>query len=436
MKIDRASATDRLQLASDVGPVPQQVGAVLVLDGHLDPDEVRDVVERRTRAIPRLRQRLVRPPIGLGGPYWVDDEAFAVADHVRSVACPAPGDQDAALAVAADVVTTRLSPAVSPWALVHVTGLASGGDALVAVFDHVVADGIGGLAVLAGLVDGAPEAVRVLPQRPPRRRELVVEATRARLEWFTTLGGAPARLRSAVRSARATRLPKAEPCSLLVPTGARRAFAVARLPLEGVVDAAHRSEATVNDVVLAAVGGALQRTLRRRGEPVVAEFVVTVPVSGRRSTTAGDLGNQVTARPTVVPGVGDPQRRLEAVAERRRRAAPVDDVDLAGPLFRLLSHLHLLRWFIDRQHLVHTFVTNLRGPTERLHFSGTEVQEVIPISAIAGNVTVAFAVLSYAGTLVVTVVADPAACPDVADLRDDLQAELEALVVARAPASP
>jgi hypothetical protein len=52
---------------------------------------------------------------------------------------------------------------------------------------------------------------------------------------------------------------------------------------------------------------------------------------------------------------------------------------------------------------------------------------VIPVSPITGNVTVAFAVLSYAGTLVVTVIADPQRCPDLPVLVTHLQAQLNLL---------
>jgi diacylglycerol O-acyltransferase / wax synthase len=178
------------------------------------------------------------------------------------------------------------------------------------------------------------------------------------------------------------------------------------------------------------VAGALQATLRRRGEGPVPEFVVTVPVSGRRTTGATELGNDVSVRPVVVPAVGEPFDRLAETARRRpaREDAPVATAVLLVPIFRLLGRLHLFRWFTDRQRLVHTFVTNLRGPEEHLAFVGADVEEVIAVSGIAGNVTVAFAVLSYAGTLAVTLIADPDACPDLPRLRDDLQAELDLLV--------
>ncbi|MET0738153.1 MAG: wax ester/triacylglycerol synthase domain-containing protein, partial [Acidimicrobiales bacterium] len=156
MPIERASPSDLVPRAIDTGSVAMQVGAVLVLaPTSISGPAVTDAIDRRTRAIPRLRQRLVDAPVGCGRPLWVDDDDFDIEHHVRGVVCPAPGDEAALLAVAADVVIERLPDEHSPWSVTFVTGLASGATALVAVFHHVLADGIGGLAVLAGLVDGA-----------------------------------------------------------------------------------------------------------------------------------------------------------------------------------------------------------------------------------------------------------------------------------------
>jgi hypothetical protein len=47
--VERASAIDMMELASDVGPVPLQVGAVLVFDSgaHLAARKVRDALADR-----------------------------------------------------------------------------------------------------------------------------------------------------------------------------------------------------------------------------------------------------------------------------------------------------------------------------------------------------------------------------------------------------
>ena len=79
------------------------------------------------------------------------------------------------------------------------------------------------------------------------------------------------------------------------------------------------------------------------------------------------------------------------------------------------------------QRLIHTFLSNLRGPTGELSIFGCPITVMLPLSAPTGNVTVAFTVLSYAGTLAITVVADPDACPDLPLLRAALAEELAGL---------
>ena len=96
-------------------------------------------------------------------------------------------------------------------------------------------------------------------------------------------------------------------------------------------------------------------------------------------------------------------------------------------MFRLLARLGIFQWFIDRQRLVHTFVTNLRGPDVQLTFE-RPIVDVIPVAVVTGNVTVSLAVLSYAGGLDITLIADPDACPDLEVLRDALQGELDRLL--------
>ena len=75
VSIERASAADLAQRACDVGPLPTQVGALLVLDraDRLDPSDVRAAVRRRLRDVPRLHQHLVDAPLGCGRPYWTED---------------------------------------------------------------------------------------------------------------------------------------------------------------------------------------------------------------------------------------------------------------------------------------------------------------------------------------------------------------------------
>ena len=430
--IDRVSADDLVSLATDVGAAPMQVGAVLVLGAGAEFDErrARTAIEERIQAVPRLRQLLVTAPLGCGRPLWVDDVGFAIDDHVRSVVCPAPGDEDALLGLAAEVIGMRLPPDRPLWRLTVVSGLEGGGTALIVAFHHVLADGIGGLAVLANLVDGSgTEPDTEFPRPTPDDAALALDAARARLASLAHLPASWRRVRAAITQLRPGAAAHAARCSLNQPTGRRRRFAVVRADLDQVRRVAHAHSATVNDVVLTAVAAALHTLLASRGESV-DRFVVSVPVSARRHASATELGNQTGVVPIEVPATGAVTGRIEAIAATTSAAKATPSAAstaVLGPMFRLLARLGIFRWFIDRQRLVHTFVTNLRGPDEQLRFLGAPIVDVIAIAVVTGNVTVSFAVLSYAGTLDITVIADPDACPDLDTLRTALQDELDQL---------
>jgi diacylglycerol O-acyltransferase / wax synthase len=158
--------------------------------------------------------------------------------------------------------------------------------------------------------------------------------------------------------------------------------------------------------------------------------VVSVPVSGHAAGDAERVRNQAGVVPVRVPAAGDAVRRLEATAKSTtvvRSMARGATAVLLEPLFAALARLGVVGWFTAHQRRVNTFVTNLRGPGERLTLLGADVVEVIPVGAISGNVAVAFGVLSYAGELTVTVVVDPDVCSDVAGLATHLRRQLDVL---------
>ena len=129
----------------------------------------------------RLRQRLVNVPLGCGGPIWVDDPGFDIRRHVRAVACREPGDEPA-LDTPLSVIMSRLPRTAPLWSAVLVTGPGGNTLALVIVLHHALADGVGGLAVLAELIDGPSHAPEVCsPRSAPAPASLARDAFAARL---------------------------------------------------------------------------------------------------------------------------------------------------------------------------------------------------------------------------------------------------------------
>ncbi|MBC6445916.1 wax ester/triacylglycerol synthase domain-containing protein [Actinokineospora xionganensis] len=432
--VDRASPTDLAFLAMDTGQIPEQFGVVLRIDqsGAFDLSRVRQLLAERVRSVPRLRQRLIRVPFGCGGPIWVDDDGFDIGRQVRAVACPAPGDERALLDTAISVIATPLPPDAPLWSAVCVTGLSGGGFALVVVLHHVLADGVGGLAVLANLVDGTNATNESdFPRPRPTRGALVRQAMVDRVRALRRGRAAWRLLRTSMGAGGGLRPPQAAPCSLIQRTGPRLAAAVVRVDLAELRPAAHRHGATTNDALLVAVAGALRRVLSARKE-TVDRIAMAVPVSGR-SGAGPELGNMVSPLLVQVPTAGDVGQRLRTVAAEVRahkaEATGPPPIAVLGWLFRPLAALGGYRWYMNHQHRLHTLVSHVRVPGGRLAFDGSPITSAIPLAlADGGNMTACFDVVSYAGTMTVTAIVDPDHFPDLETLTAGLRAELDLII--------
>ncbi|MFI7115355.1 wax ester/triacylglycerol synthase domain-containing protein [Amycolatopsis sp. NPDC049868] len=427
--IDRASATDRAFLAMDSKRAPQHFGVILRFgeaDGF-DPVRAREVLAERVAAVPRLRQRLIRTPPGCGGPIWVDDERFDIGRQVRVVRCAGPGDEKALLDLAYSVIATPLPRTDPRWAAVFVTGLADGGAALVIVAHHVLTDGVGGLAILAGLLDpGAAPSGAPFPRPRPTIGRLARDAWSERFRMVRRAGAAMRSLRASTAAAGGLHPPRAEPCSLSSRIGGPGRLAVVRTPAAALRAVAHRYGATVNDAILVAVAAALNRALRDRGESL-RTVAIGVPVSGHASGEPAH-GNMVSPLLVSVPTTGDLEERLRrtsaAVRAGKSSATGPPPIAVLGWLFRPLAALGVYRWYMNHQRRMHTLVSHVRGPDRPLTFLGRPIRSAIPIGvAGAGNITVYFEVFTYAGTVTITAIADR--FPDLGVLTRALREELD-----------
>jgi diacylglycerol O-acyltransferase / wax synthase len=434
--IERASSADLAFLAMEAGKVPQQFAAILLLEpaGDFSVSHLRQVISERILAIPRLRQRLVKVPVGCGHPVWVDDRDFDVDHHVRAVSCRPPGDERALFDTALSVIMEPLPRRAPLWSIFLITGLAHGSAAVVVVvLHHVLADGLGGVNVIAALVDPGVEPASVQFPRPrPALPVLACDALLTRLRGMRQAAGSWRSLRRAMFAGGGFRPERAVPCSLVHPTSSRLRMAVVKLDRARLATAAHRNGATTNDAVLVAVGATLHQILLSRGESV-DPIAITVPVSGRGARPGPTVGNLVSPMLVEVPTSGAVRERLARVetAVRAHKAAATGPPPIAimGGLFRVVARLGGYRFYMNHQRRFHTLVTHVRGPAEPLTLDGYPVTEAIPVAiGERGNMTVSFEVLSYAGTLTITVIVDPEHGPDLDDLARRLQHELNSII--------
>jgi hypothetical protein len=104
--------------SGDIGAFAMLDGTSLLdHDGRVRIEAVRQQLEPRLHLVPRFRQLLYRPRLGLGWPLWVDAPSFDLADHIWVHPLAAPGDQAQLLAACQQLARRRLDPARPLWEL-------------------------------------------------------------------------------------------------------------------------------------------------------------------------------------------------------------------------------------------------------------------------------------------------------------------------------
>jgi diacylglycerol O-acyltransferase / wax synthase len=445
-RMDRLTAQDLFMLLPDDFGWSQDIGVLAILDGTrlLDPDgrvridEVRRHIEPRLPLVPRFRQLLYRPRRGLGWPLWVDAPNFDLAEHLRVHPLAAPGGEAQLLQVCARLYRRRWDPSRPLWQVWLLPGLPDQQVGLLLRAHHTLADGVAGMAAFGALLDLDAEApTPVAPPWTPTPIPTAGELFRDNLHRRRQeLGHGLSRLAHASRPRRASQGALREffaECgprtSLNRRIGSDRRLAVVRGRLEVAKQVAHAHHAKVNDVVLAAVAGGLRQLLAGRGEDVQGLVLrVGVPISLHHEQPGQASGNQIAYM--MVPlrlGESDPVRRLELIAAetaaRKRTAHPQS----TSGFLRFVAVQRASYRFQPHQRFMNLGVTDVPGPPVPLYLAGARLLELFPVAPILGNLTLTVGVLSYAGQLNLTAMADQDTCPDVEVFAQGVRSALDEL---------
>lgn len=455
---DRLTGLDASFLHLEDGPAHMHVGSTFIFAGPAPGYEAfHEHIASRLHLVPRFRQRLRFVPLRQGRPIWVDDPRFNLRYHVRHTALPTPGSEEQLRTLAARIFSQRLDRSKPVWELWLVAGVAGDRFAVIGKSHHCLVDGVSGMDITTVLFDAQPDPPD-LPQPAPWAPE--PEPSDTQLMARTVLERV-ARPAEALRGVRAIfRRPRQIAASALdglesVGALARAGVAAPSSPFNVAISPYRRLAwvradldqfkrvkdevgATVNDVIVTAVAGALGRFLRARGHATAGvELKAMIPVSVRTADEHGNLGNRVSAFSAPLPvGIEDPRERLATVS------AALDDLkdsrqavgasiltslaDFAPPT--ILGEVGRVQ---ARQRFFNMVVTNVPGPQFPLYLIGRELLDAFPMVPLAKRQAVCFGIMSYNGRVDFGIVGDHAVMPELDALGEDLEdaiAELEQLV--------
>ena len=461
----RLSSADAAWLHMDRPTNLMVINSVLLFDEPVDWERVKRVTqERLIDRYPKFHQRVIESRLPLRPPAWQDDPDFALEHHMHHLALPAPGDATALQELVGDLMTMPLDRSRPLWHEYMVDGFGDGA-ALIVRMHHCIADGIALARVMLSMTDSAPEAgIQALDRRNVGASPIVVggravPGTRS-VKKVVGLGLGAARQTASIATSpgQALRLgsvigrdaftllrlaltPADAASAIKGDPGVSRRVAWTRpMSLKRVKAIAHAQDATVNDVLLAAVSGALRHYLRERGSPV-HEIQAMVPFNLRPldEPLPRELGNRFGLVFLPLPvGVSGSYRRLTEVHKRMDEIKRSRDGAVS---YELLSITGLAPEAVERR-VVDLFsakgtavMTNVPGPKEPVYLAGTPVRTVLVWAPTSGHIGMSVSIFSYRDEVTVGLMVDAALVPDpgkiVSQLRHEMT-ELARLTPARA----
>jgi WS/DGAT/MGAT family acyltransferase len=455
--MERMSSVDAAWLRMEEPANLMMITAVLWFDEPPDWERLKAVVrERMVERFPRFRQRVVMPEGVLGAPHWQEDPDFSLEAHVGHAVVPPPGDRAALEELVSQWMSTPLERSRPLWQLHVVEGFGQGG-ALLARLHHALADGIALARVLLSLMDESAVEEHFAPEPAPAPRAAqpgwlklvrgarsVVKGTRAALKRGAELFAEPIQLGDMVRTgargaATLGRLAamSADPLTVLRgPLGtAKRAVWSDPIPLEEVKALGRAMESTINDVLLAALTGALRRYLvERGGEPVDVRAFIPVNLRPLDEPIPRELGNRFGLVFLQLPvHEAEPRRRLK---ELKRRMDALKRSPEAAVTFGLLGVVGLMPTAVE-QRIIEVLgprgtlvMTNVPGPRHAVYLAGTRLAGLMFWVPQAAKVALGVSIFSYAGQVTVGVSVDAGLVPDPHRLVSAFQDELRALAAA------
>jgi WS/DGAT/MGAT family acyltransferase len=406
------------------------INSLMWFDEPPDWDRLREIyIERIVERFPRFRQ-IARTGGLLGAPHWEDDPAFDAADHFHHVALPDPHDRAALRELVGDLATAPLDHARALWDVYLIDGVGTGAAVLTRVH-HAIGDGIALARVMLSATDGGDPGPGI--GTSPERHGLVRTAVHAGLAALTHPRHTAAHGLSDAGTL-AKLLLGTEPSPALKGAGhvGHRIAWSDPVDLWRVKRTAKAYRVTVNDVLMAALAGALrQRIVAAGAEPERLHALVPLNLRPLDEPVPAELGNHFGLVLADLPVEIDDQ--IDRLWEVNRRMDAIKHSDEGVITFGILETMgrapsaveqRLIEFFTSKASMV---VTNVIGPAQRIALAGTPVSGVLIWAPCSGDMRMTVSLFSYGGKVTAGFLADAGVVPDPQRLADDFRAELLAL---------
>jgi WS/DGAT/MGAT family acyltransferase len=457
--VERMSRVDNAWLRMDNEVNLMMIVGVWLLKPAIRYDALCRRIEERLLRYPRFRQKVVQDALGSS---WVEDEDFDLHRHVVRETLPRKRGQSETAALqqrCGELATTPLDPAHPLWHYALIEDF-DGGSAVLVRIHHCIGDGISLTSVVMSITDGgrpppqlsgmglhdddadwlsshviqpltdlAVKAIDLSGEGVSRSMELVAHP-QANSRELARIG-----YRLALDVKALALMDDDSPTRLKgKPIGRKRVAWNEPIPLDEVRSVSKALDASINDVLLACVAGAIGGYLRSIGDDPAGKGIrAMVPVNLRPLDEAYKLGNRFGLAPLVLPiGIENPIERVNAVRAGMGELKGSYQPMLAFGVLAVAGLLNkpaqdaLLGLFAKKATAV---MTNVPGPAKRLELCGSTLRQSMFWVPQSGDIGLGVSIYSYGGGVQFAIIADQKLCPEPQQIIDRFAPEFEALLM-------
>lgn len=452
--MDQLNPQDAQFLYMQSGDNLTHVTSIVILDPTTVPrgkavrfKEILAHVEGRLHMSPLFRRRLVRVPLELDFPYWVDDANFDLEYHVRHGRLPAPGDWRQFCIHMARYHSRPLDMHKPLWEMYVVEGLDNiswlpeGSYAIATKVHHAAVDGVSIIDFFSAMADidnkgtpAVPLNTAKLHRSPqPSLLDMAVRAT-----WHTirspigmvdgVMRAAPGLYNFAQEALRSQKEVKhrVPDTRFNCPASRHKMFDATSMSLDDFKTVRKTVPGcTINDVVLAVCSGGLRDYLIHHDELPDESLVAWVPINARQGGTSDRdrPGNNITSMTApIFTNVEDPIERLRCIhsATQRSKAAKagvsarlMTDLSKHAPAAtQVLAGRLVLRAGLAAR-MCNLFISNVPGPQLPLYMNGARQVATYGMAPLAEGMGLFIATPSYNGQITFGVTSTRDAMPDI-----------------------
>jgi len=438
-----------------------------------DPDSVTrkallDQMRSRLQVSPVFTRKVERLPLDFDYPYWVDDSAFELLYHVRERSLATAASWVDFCELVSEVHAQPLDHKHPLWELTLVPGLNGIQGlpehcfAILGKFHHVAIDGATGMHIINGIHDipgrvssANPGGIR--PARSPALGESLYRAAISNLGALDKGLG----LLALSRASKNDDEPPASADSDAVVAEAEDAAPLPQTLFNKAINAkatwdsrsfdlatikgmrAAVNNATVNDVLLAIVGGGLRHYLEHCDALPENPMRAGCPINIRTEEEAGAGGNMISAMiVSMHTDIAAPLLRLRAIsrssaaakqrAEQRgsRKILDVASVVPAQAQALLGQLAGKVSGKLNRAIQFNCSVSNLPGPQEELYMLGGRLQSIAAAMPIMNGYGLFIGLTTCAGRLNISMSSCDSILPDPEKLGDCMEQSFQELLSA------